>query len=117
VAHDDYRKLYERRNELDKASARGDSKARADRAKVAEDLRKMERAAAREGTVLSGGQVVREDAPTKRSLQEEYCRNFTKGVAADSAEPVVRIVDARHPESAPFVGTRSAYHRKRLLGK
>lgn len=67
-AHGEYKKLAE-------AAAKGDAKAKEEKAKVFQDVRNMEREAAREGVLLAGGKQVG-TAPSKRELQGEYVRKF-----------------------------------------
>lgn len=79
-----------------------------DRIKAMNEIRHIERQAAREGTILSatykGEQIVTQQrsAPSKRSLQEEYCRKFK-----DDA-----VVNVGGKDQ-----TLRQYHTKRLLGK
>lgn len=107
-----YQDLHSKYAALAKKSADGDLTARKEKAKVFQDVRSMEREAARDGYVLAGGKdqtkaaTGREQVATKRSLQEEYVRKFE---SPDGKDPEVvlngeKITLARH-------------HRKRLLGK
>lgn len=110
----EYETAHAKYRELARASANGDQKAKADKAKVMNDIRGIEREAARGGTVLSAtyapDKVVVRSQPThsKRSLQEEYVRKF-------DGETVVEIADKAGSE--PREQTLQEYHRRRLLGK
>lgn len=100
-AHQKYRAL------TAKVRDSGDAVAKADKAKAMNEIRNIERDSARNGKVLSavykGDKVVVDvkDAPTKRSLQEEYVRKF------DAEKPV--IIDGKEQNLQD-------YHRRRLLG-
>lgn len=84
-----------------------------DKAKAKLEVRNIERQAAREGVILSaenrgGGFVVStQDAPSKRSLQEQYVRGF------DDKSQV--MLPGRNGQPEPT--TLRDYHAKRLLGK
>lgn len=79
-----YKKAHERLIQARKGITTADGKPgdKSDKAKIANEIRQMERESARSGVVLSavyrGDKVIVEtrDAPSKRSLQEEYCRKF-----------------------------------------
>lgn len=109
----EYKKAVQTYNALAEKAKAGDKQAHADKAKAMLEVRQIQRQAAREGTILSHnmkeGQVVvsTEDAPTKRSLQEEYVRSFD-----DKAE--VKVGNQHQEEQ---VTTLRKYHSKRLLGK
>lgn len=82
--------------------------AKPERAKIMNEIRQIERDSAREGKVLSatykGDQVVVSvtDAPTKRSLQEEYVRKFDDKVK-------IPLIEGKDPQ------TLREYHSQRLL--
>jgi hypothetical protein len=103
-----YQKAYEKYRTLAKAASGGDKQAFADKAKAMQDIRNIERDSARNGKVLNavykGDQVVVEttDAPTKRSLQEEYIRKFDKEKRV--------LIDGKEQ-------SLQEYHSKRLLGR
>lgn len=104
----EYQAAQQKYQQLAKAAANGDTVARADKAKVVNEIRAIEREAARAGTVLSAVvkgdkvEVHTQDAPSKRSLQEEYVRKF-------DAEKKVNLGGKEQ--------TLRDYHSKRLLGK
>jgi CTP-dependent riboflavin kinase len=109
----EYKKAWQTFKALDAKSAGGDKEAQREKIKVMQDIQSIERQAAKEGTILSatinGEQVTvqTKDAPTKRSLQEEYCRKFDD-------ESLVKVGNATDGEE---VTTLRKYHQKRLLGK
>jgi CTP-dependent riboflavin kinase len=104
----EYEKAHAAYRELAKKAASGDQQAKADKAKAMNDIRTIEREAARAGTVLSatyqGEKLVTRSEPThsKRSLQEEYVRKF------DGDTEV--FVNGEHT-------TLQKFHAKRLLGR
>lgn len=104
----EYELAHKKYRELAKAAAGGDAAAKADKAKVMNDIRHIEREAARAGTVLNatyqGEKIVTSSQQTnsKRSLQEEYVRKF-------DAEKTAMINGKEQ--------TLRDYHSKRLLGK
>ena len=109
----EYTEAYGRYAGLVEKSKRGDAAAREEKAKVAADLRAMERQANREGRVLTpvnrgGNRIAVEttDAPTRRSLQEEYVRRF-KDVP----------VKFKRRDGREFEGSLRDYHRERLMGR
>ncbi len=110
----EYETAHQKYRELAKAAAGGDSKAKADKAKVMNDIRVIEREAARGGTILSAtyapDRVVTKQTNThsKRSLQEEYIRKF-------DGETTVMVADK--PGAEPREQTLQELHRKRLFGK
>lgn len=106
-----YQKAHEKYRALAKAAMGKDvaaDAAKIDKAKAMNEIRNIERQSARDGKVLNavykGDQVIVEttDAPTKRSLQEEYVRKFddNKRVVIDGKEQSLR-----------------EFHSKRLLGR
>ena len=104
----DYEKAHAKYRELVKAAQNGDRQAHADKAKAMNEIRAIEREAARAGTILSatynGDKITATStsAPSKRSLQEEYVRKFDedKTVTLNGKEQTLR-----------------EYHSKRLLGR
>jgi CTP-dependent riboflavin kinase len=109
----DYEKAHATYRALAKAAQGGDKQAFADKAKAMNDIRAIERDAARAGTVLSatynGDRIVTQSRSTesKRSLQEEYTRKF-------DGEVTVMLPDK--PGGEPKEQTLRDFHRKRLLG-
>ena len=103
----DYEKAHEKYRALAKAAQAGDAQAHKDKAKAMNDIRAIEREAARAGTKLSakyqGDKVVQEaeQGRSKRSLQEEYCDKFDKEIT----------VELNGKEQ-----TLHEFHKKRLLG-
>jgi hypothetical protein len=100
------------------AARSGNAQAREDKIKAMNEIRAIERQSAREGRVLSANvrkngkgdydvKVSVADAPTKRSLQEEYIRKFKPPIG--EKEVVVKINGQET--------TLAAHHSKRLLGK
>ena len=109
----EYEKAHATYRALAKAAASGDKQAHADKAKAMNEIRNIEREAARAGTVLSatyapGDKVVVRSERTdgKRSLQEEYVRKF-------DPEVTVMLPDAAGGE--PKEQTLREFHTKRLL--
>lgn len=104
----DYAKLVEKKQQLDKLSRAGNAEAKAEKARIGEDIRNIEREQNRAGKPISATMrgdkavVTVGDAPSKRSLQEEYCRKF-------DAEKVVNIGGREQ--------TLRQYHERRLLKK
>jgi hypothetical protein len=104
----EYEKAHETYRALVKAAQSGNAQAFKDKAKAMNEIRGIEREAARAGTVLnatySGDKVKVDttDVPSKRSLQEEYVRKF---------DPQVTV------EIGGKEQTLQQYHSKRLLGK
>lgn len=115
----EYAKTVETYNGLVEKSRGGDKQARKDKAKVMQDVRAIEREAARNGQVLAraGAAIPRtvterrrtikesgvvRQTDSKQSLQEEYCRKF------DDKKPV---------EFNGEKTTMRAFHSKRLLGR
>ena len=118
----EYESAHAKYRELAKLAASGDSaearKAKNDKAKVMNDIRAIEREAARAGSKLSAVyradgkiDVSSKDMPTKRELQGEYIRKFSAGDGGP--EPEVKGLEW---QGKP-VKTLSEYHSKRLLGK
>ena len=103
----EYEKAHAQYRTLAKAALGGDKQAHADKAKVMNDIRSIERESARAGTVLSakyaGDRVVvnEKKVASKRSLQEEYIRKF-------DSEKTVNLNGKEQ--------TLQEYHTKRLLG-
>lgn len=103
-----YQKLHEQYRALAKAAGKGDENAKADKAKVMNDIRAIEREAARAGTILTAVyngnkvEVEKVDTDSKRDLQKEYIRKFDAEKKA--------IIDGKEQ-------TLQEFHRKRLLGK
>lgn len=110
----EYETAHKKYRDLVKAAAAGDATAKNDKAKAMNEIRNIEREAARAGTILSAvyrGEKVEtraEQASSKRSLQEEYVRKFDEKVT-------VSIPDKAGEE--PKEQTLREFHRKRLLGK
>jgi hypothetical protein len=103
----DYEKAHAKYQAMAKAAAGGDADAKRDKAKAMQEIRVIEREAARAGTILSAThradgsvQQRQETAPTKQSLQEEYCRRF------DDKTPV--MIDGKKT-------TLREHHERRLL--
>jgi hypothetical protein len=104
----EYQKAHTTYRTLAVKSLEGDAQARKDKAKVMQEIVAIERQSAKDGVNLSavykGDRVTVEstNSPSKRSLQEEYVRNFDdeKLVKIDGKEQSLR-----------------AYHSKRLLGR
>lgn len=90
------------------------SGARADKVKASNEIRQIEREAARAGKVLSatyhGDRVAvsAKDAPPKRELQGEYVRRFDDSIK-------VKLADKAGEE--PREQTLREFHKRRLLGK
>lgn len=109
----DYEKAHAAYREAAKAAAAGDGKAKESKVALMNDIRKIEREAARAGTILSAvykhGKTETNETPTetKRSLQEEYVRKFKP---KDGNPPPKVIIDGKET-------TLMEHHRKRLLGK
>jgi L-lactate utilization protein LutC len=93
-----YEKAYSAYAELAAKAAEGDPAARKDKVKAMAEVRGLERQAAREGVILSGGKKLGE-ARSKRSLQEEYINKF------DNERPV-KISEKET--------TMRAWHKQRL---
>lgn len=104
----EYEKAHATYRELVKKAASGDAVAKSEKAKVMNDIRAIERDAARAGTVLSAsyqGDQIKTQSQTvrsKRSMQEEYVHKF-------DGEAVVNVGGKEQ--------TLREYHSKRLLGK
>lgn len=104
----EYEKAHAAYRELAKKASNGDAQAKADKVKAMNDIRAIERDAARAGTILSatyqGEKLVTHSTNThsKRSLQEEYVRKFD-----GDTEVVV------NGETT----TLQKFHAKRLLGR
>jgi hypothetical protein len=104
----EYEKAHLQYRELAKKAAGGDAGAKSDKAKVMQEIRTMERDAARAGTTLNavyrGEKVVVEkgEGDSKRSLQQEYVRKF-------DGEKKVNVGGKEQ--------TLQQYHRGRLLKK
>ena len=94
--------------ELAKKAANGDAAAKAEKAKVMNEIRSIEREAARAGTTLNAVykgdkiEVTAEEGRSKRSMQDEYIHKF------DGEKKV--MVDGKEQ-------TLQEHHRRRLLGK
>ncbi len=111
----EYIKAHQTYRALVKAAAGGDPVAKADKARAMNDIRNIEREAARAGTILSatyapGDKVNVQTTQThaKRSLQEEYVRKF---------DDKTTVMIADKPGSEPKEQTLQEFHRKRLLGR
>lgn len=111
----EYETAHAKYRELAKKAANGDKQAMTDKAKAMNDIRGIEREAARAGTILSaaytaGDKVVvsSQQTDSKRSLQEEYVRKFDAEVTALLPEK---------PGGEPKEQTLRDFHRRRLLGK
>jgi len=102
----EYKKAVDAYNALAKKALSGDAQARADKAKAMNEIRSIERDAARSGVVLRRDGT-RIETHAKRSLQEEYVRRF-------DAKTPVRIVGRGGKEE---VTTLAKHHSRRLLGK
>lgn len=100
-AYREYSALAQKANDSS-IEAKDRNQAFKDKARAFEQVRGAEREAARQGTILAKGQVVKENIPTKRDLQSEYIRKF------DDKTPVV--IDGKET-------TLQAFHRRRLTGK
>jgi CTP-dependent riboflavin kinase len=104
----DYEKATTEYRKLAKAALEGDKVAHKEKAQAMLAIRKIEREAARAGTLLSienrGDRVVAKEQATssKRSMQEEYVRKFD-----DKTEQTI------NGEKTTIAG----WHRKRLLGR
>lgn len=104
---------YAKYNELNGKSKAGDKAAQAEKPKLMNEIRNIERQSARDGVVTNP--VTRRDATvietkntsSRRSLQEEYVRRFDDKVQVK--------IDQRG--AAPFTGTLREFHSKRLLGR
>jgi hypothetical protein len=119
----EYETAHAKYRELAKLAASGDSaearKAKADKAKVMNDIRAIERDAARAGTRLNAVyrndriEVQKEEGAmrSKRSLQEEYVGKFAS--KDGQPEPEVKGLSL----NGNPVKTLREYHSKRLLGK
>lgn len=113
----EYEKAHAKYRELAKAATGGDAQAHKDKAKAMQEIRAIEREAARAGTVLNakyqGDKLVvkTEQADSRRSLQEEYVRKF------DDKKKVMLPVDPREPEGERRAQTLREFHRRRLLSK
>lgn len=109
----DYEKAHAAYREAAKAAADGDKKAKAAKVGIINDIRRIEREAARAGTILSA--VYKTDkietsevkTESKRSLQEEYVRKFKP---KDGSPPPKVMINGKET-------TLVDHHRKRLLGK
>lgn len=94
--------------ELAKRAANGDAGAKAEKARVMNEIRVIEREAARAGTTLNAVykgenvEVTAEQGRSKRSMQEEYIHKF------DGEKKV--MVGGKEQ-------TLQQYHSKRLLGR
>lgn len=103
----EYEKAHYAYRELVKKTLAGDGQAKADKVKAMNDIRSIEREAARAGQILSANykgervSVSTRETESKRSLQEAYCRKF-------DADKTVMIGGKEQ--------TLREYHRKRLLG-
>lgn len=103
----EYEQAYRKYNELAKAAAGGNEAAKADKAKAYQEVRAIERSAARSGTILKPVQktptgpvtIEAKEASSKKSLQEEYARRFD-----DKAQVVLNDQKT----------TLRQYHAKRL---
>lgn len=109
----EYVKAHQTYRDLAAKAKAGDKQAHADKAKAMEDIRNIERAAARDGTILSATyepgnkvKVQTRKAPTKRSLQEEYVRKF-------DSEKTVMVADRAGEQ--PREQTLQEFHSRRLL--
>jgi hypothetical protein len=109
----EYKKAHEAYLKAAEAARGGDKDAFKAKAKIVNEIRQMERLANREGRPLNA--VYRDantvevqvgNAPTKRSLQEEYVRKF-ENRGAGGEEPIVSVGGKNQK--------LSEYHRKRLL--
>lgn len=109
----EYEKAHAAYREAAKAAAAGDGKAKLAKVGLINDIRKIEREAARAGTILSA--VYKTDkietnevqTETKKSLQEEYVRKFKP---KDGSAPQKVMINGKET-------TLMEHHRKRLLGK
>jgi hypothetical protein len=117
----DYIKAQEKYHALLKASQAGDKQAFADKAKAMNEIRAIEREAARSGTILRSVRrgekftVQQEQTESKRSLQEEYVRKFDNEVTAMLPDLDAKDID---PKKRPLKEqTLREFNRKRLLGK
>lgn len=114
-----YEAAHAKYRELAKAAANGDPKAKQAKAEVMNDIRSIEREAARAGTRLAAVyrgdkiEVQKEEGAmrSKRSLQEEYVGKFAS--KDGSPEPEVKGLKF----NGEPVRTLKEYHSKRLLGK
>lgn len=101
----EYEKAHARYRELAKAAANGDAAAKAEKAKVMNDIRAIEREAARAGTILSARQekdrlvFSQTETRSKKSLQDEYVHRFD---------------DSKQVEINGEKTTLRQYHKKRL---
>lgn len=117
----DYLKAQERYQALAKAAANGDQQAFKDKAKAMNEIRGIEREAARAGTVLSarrvGDKIVvdQQEGRSKRSQQEEYIDKFDGEVTAMLPDLSSGGGDPKKRELKEQ--TLREYHRKRLLKK
>jgi hypothetical protein len=105
----EYQKLVERYTQAATAARFGDKAAHADKAKIMNEIRHVERSEAKAGRVLSRNvtldgrvEVGAVEVDSKRSLQEEYVRKFDD-------EKIVKLGGAET--------TMRKYHAKRLLKK
>lgn len=117
----EYEKAQAVYHDLAKRAAGGDHKAHQEKAQAMLEIRKIEREAARAGTILSAthdkntGKIATssKEAPAKRSLQEAYVRKFQS--QDGEPDPIVQI---QEKAGGPMVQTTLAkFHSKRLLGK
>jgi hypothetical protein len=101
-----YEQAHTKYRDLAKRAANGDAGAKADKAKVMQEIRGIEREAARAGTTLKAVytgdkvQISAETGRSKRSMQEEYVYKF-------DGEKAVQIGGKEQ--------TLQEYHRDRLL--
>lgn len=109
----EYIKAHQKYRALVKAAAGGDAVARADKSKAMNEIRAIEREAARAGTILSATyapgdkvDVQTRQTDSKRSLQEEYVRKF-------DGDTVVSVPE--RPGQEAKEQTLREFHRKRLL--
>lgn len=107
MAQTEYEKAHTTYRELAKKAVAGDKQAHADKARAMNEIRAIEREAARSGEVLTAtykGDRVAVDVKrgdTKRSLQEEYVRKYDN-------DAVVTLGGKEQ--------TLQQFHRQRLLG-
>lgn len=117
MASTEYEKAHTKYRELAKAAAAGSSEAKAEKARVMNDIRTIEREAARAGTRLNAVyrgdrvEVQQTEGRSKRSLQEEYVGKF----ASKDGQPEPEVKGLEWQDKP--VKTLKEYHSKRLLGK
>lgn len=101
----DYENAHAKYRELAAKARSGDAQAHADKAKAMNEIRNIERAAAKSGTILNmtpTGVVQKQQVRSKQSLQEEYVHKFDdKNVVDVGGKPQ----------------TLRQFHSKRLLGR